>query len=192
MLGASDNDERLEVRVVDGIIYSSQGQTTEDQVMRSGFGTVIDALGICVKPYLTQIVSSGLWQLNNKRAKSSYLDFNYLVPASYSRFSIKDPPVEELTTLPSFTPPRTLSFVNPTLQEVSSSEAIPTFALTTLPYRLSSNTSLLDSCTPSPLHDLSNLSVPPSMTIELAPKAGAAKIVGRTPNALKDKADPYR
>ncbi|OAX37180.1 hypothetical protein K503DRAFT_857513 [Rhizopogon vinicolor AM-OR11-026] len=37
MLGASDNDERLEVRVVGGIIYSSQGQTTEDQVMRDGF-----------------------------------------------------------------------------------------------------------------------------------------------------------
>jgi len=69
MLGASDNNERPEVCVVGGIIYSSQGQTTEDQVMRDGFDTVINALGICVKPYLTQIVSSILWQLNNKSAK---------------------------------------------------------------------------------------------------------------------------
>ncbi|KAF7307565.1 Small nuclear ribonucleoprotein [Mycena indigotica] len=52
-LGASDIDERLEVRLVDGIIYSFQEQTTEDQVMLDGFGTVVNALGIRVKPYLT-------------------------------------------------------------------------------------------------------------------------------------------
>ena len=44
-LGASDVDERLEVRLVDGIIYSFQEQTTEDQVMLDGFGTVVNALG---------------------------------------------------------------------------------------------------------------------------------------------------
>jgi splicing factor 3B subunit 1 len=69
MLGTSDIDERLEVRLVDGIIYSFQEQTMEDQVMLDGFGTVINALGICVKPYLTQIVSTVLWRLNNKSAK---------------------------------------------------------------------------------------------------------------------------
>ncbi|OJA10725.1 hypothetical protein AZE42_04267 [Rhizopogon vesiculosus] len=37
--------------------------------MLNGFGTIINALSICVKPYLTQIVSSVLWQLNNKSAK---------------------------------------------------------------------------------------------------------------------------
>jgi len=68
-LGASDIDERLEVRLVDGIIYSFQEQTTEDQVMLDGFGTVVNALGIRVKPYLTQIVSTVLWRLNNKSAK---------------------------------------------------------------------------------------------------------------------------
>ncbi|KAG9309482.1 small nuclear ribonucleoprotein [Chiua virens] len=68
-LGASDIDERLEVRLVDGIIYSFQEQTTEDQVMLDGFGTVVNALGIRVKPYLTQIVSTILWRLNNKSAK---------------------------------------------------------------------------------------------------------------------------
>lgn len=44
-LGASDIDERLEVRLVDGIIYAFQEQTTEDQVMLDGFGTVVNALG---------------------------------------------------------------------------------------------------------------------------------------------------
>ncbi|KAF8475299.1 armadillo-type protein [Russula ochroleuca] len=68
-LGASDIDEKLEVRLVDGIIYSFQEQTTEDQVMLDGFGTVVNALGIRVKPYLTQIVSTILWRLNNKSAK---------------------------------------------------------------------------------------------------------------------------
>ena len=44
-LGASDIDERLEVRLVDGIIYAFQEQTTEDQVMLDGFGTVVNAFG---------------------------------------------------------------------------------------------------------------------------------------------------
>jgi splicing factor 3B subunit 1 len=43
-LGASDIDHRLEVRLINGIIYSFQEQTTEDQVMLDGFGTVVNAL----------------------------------------------------------------------------------------------------------------------------------------------------
>jgi len=62
-------DEKLEVRLVDGIIYSFQEQTTKDQVMQDRFDTVINALGVRVKPYLTQIMSAILWQLNNKSAK---------------------------------------------------------------------------------------------------------------------------
>ena len=68
-LGASDIDERLEMRLINGIIYSFQEQTTEDQVMLDGFGTVVNALGIRIKPYLTQIVTTILWRLNNKSAK---------------------------------------------------------------------------------------------------------------------------
>lgn len=51
-LGASDIDERLEVRLIDGIIYSFQEQTTEDQVMLDGFGTVVNAFGMpdCIEP----------------------------------------------------------------------------------------------------------------------------------------------
>ena len=61
-LGVSDVDEKLEVRLVNGIIYSFQEQTMEDQVLLDGFGTVVNALGIHVKPYLTQIVSTILWR----------------------------------------------------------------------------------------------------------------------------------
>ena len=48
-LGASDIDERLEVRLVDGIIYSFQEQTSEDQVMLDGFGAVVNALGMYLR-----------------------------------------------------------------------------------------------------------------------------------------------
>ncbi|KWU47309.1 small nuclear ribonucleo protein [Rhodotorula sp. JG-1b] len=68
-LGTADIDERLEVQLIDGIIYAFQEQTVEDNVMLEGFGTVVSALGIRVKPYLTQIVSTILWRLNNKSAK---------------------------------------------------------------------------------------------------------------------------
>ena len=69
-LGAADIDERLEVQLVDGLIYAFQEQTVEDNVMLEGVGTVINALGMRVKPYLTQIVSTILWRLNNKSAKT--------------------------------------------------------------------------------------------------------------------------
>ena len=74
------------MRLVDGIVYSFQEQTTEDQVMLDGFGMVVNALGmfhhfpqqlllmiilsgVRVKPYLLQIVTTNLWRLNNKSAK---------------------------------------------------------------------------------------------------------------------------
>lgn len=44
-LGANDIDERLEVQLIDGIIYAFQEQTVEDIVMLEGFGTVVHALG---------------------------------------------------------------------------------------------------------------------------------------------------
>ena len=57
------------MRLIDGIIYSFQEQMTEDQVMLDGFGTVVNALGIRIKPYLTQIITTILWHLNNKSTK---------------------------------------------------------------------------------------------------------------------------
>ncbi|KAI8824872.1 armadillo-type protein [Fimicolochytrium jonesii] len=68
-LGTSDIDERLEVTLIDGVLYAFQEQTVEDIVMLNGFGTVVNALGLRVKPYLQQICSTILWRLNNKSAK---------------------------------------------------------------------------------------------------------------------------
>ncbi|XP_038045230.1 splicing factor 3B subunit 1-like isoform X2 [Patiria miniata] len=68
-LGAADIDSRLEEQLIDGILYAFQEQTTEDSVMLNGFGTVVNALGKRVKPYLPQICGTILWRLNNKAAK---------------------------------------------------------------------------------------------------------------------------
>lgn len=67
-LGAADIGERLEERLIDGILHSFQEQSVEDIVMLNGFGTVVNALGTRCKPYLPQIVSTILWRLNNKLA----------------------------------------------------------------------------------------------------------------------------
>ena len=79
-LGASDIDERLEERLIDGILYAFQEQAVdasntgsnlfgkEGQVMLDGFGTVVNALGERCKPYLKQIVGTIKWRLNNKAA----------------------------------------------------------------------------------------------------------------------------
>ena len=65
-LGAADIGERLEERLVDGVLFSFQEQSIEDIVMLNGFGTIVNALGTRCKPYLPQIVSTILWRLNNK------------------------------------------------------------------------------------------------------------------------------
>jgi len=65
-LGAADIGERLEERLVDGVLFAFQEQSMEDAVMLNGFGTVVNALGTRCKPYLPQIVSTILWRLNNK------------------------------------------------------------------------------------------------------------------------------
>jgi splicing factor 3B subunit 1 len=79
-LGASDIDERLEERLIDGILYAFQEQAVdasstgsnsfgrESQVMLEGFGTVVNALGERCKPYLKQIAGTIKWRLNNKAA----------------------------------------------------------------------------------------------------------------------------
>ncbi|KAK9449498.1 armadillo-type protein [Limtongia smithiae] len=67
-LGATDISERLEERLIDGILFAFQEQTIEDNILLNGFGTVVNALGLRTKPYLPQIVSTILWRLNNKSA----------------------------------------------------------------------------------------------------------------------------
>jgi len=69
-LGAADIDTRLEEQLVDGILYAFQEQQSDDtHVMLTGFGSVVNALGERVKPYLPQICGSIKWRLNNKSAK---------------------------------------------------------------------------------------------------------------------------
>ncbi|PNY25746.1 Splicing factor 3B subunit 1 [Tolypocladium capitatum] len=65
-LGAADIDERLEERLVDGILYAFQEQSVEDIVILNGFGSVVNALGDRCGPFLPQITSTILWRLNNK------------------------------------------------------------------------------------------------------------------------------
>lgn len=67
-LGAADITERLEERLIDGVLYAFQEQSIEDIIILNGFGTVVNALGTRCKPYLPQIVSTILWRLNNKSA----------------------------------------------------------------------------------------------------------------------------
>lgn len=77
-LGSGDIDERLEERLIDGILYAFQEQAVdvsgsdcmsrEGQVMLDGFGTVVNALGERCKPYLKQIAGTIKWRLNNKAA----------------------------------------------------------------------------------------------------------------------------
>ncbi len=69
-LGTSDIDSRLEEQLVDGILYAFQEQASDDtQSMLSGFGTVVNALGDRMKPYLPQVCGTIKWRLNNKSAK---------------------------------------------------------------------------------------------------------------------------
>jgi splicing factor 3B subunit 1 len=65
-LGAADIDERLEERLVDGMLHAFQDQSVEEDIMLNGFGTMVTALGSRTKPYLPQIVSTILYRLNNK------------------------------------------------------------------------------------------------------------------------------
>ena len=68
-LGAAEIAGELEERLIDGILYAFQEQTTEDVVMLNGFGTVVNCLGERAKPYIPQICGTVLWRLNNKAAK---------------------------------------------------------------------------------------------------------------------------
>ncbi|PHH74445.1 hypothetical protein CDD80_3076 [Ophiocordyceps camponoti-rufipedis] len=65
-LGAADIDDRLEERLVDGILYTFQEQSVEDIVILNGFGSVVNALGDRCGPFLPQITSTILWRLNHK------------------------------------------------------------------------------------------------------------------------------
>lgn len=65
-LGAADINERLEERLVDGILTAFQEQTVEDITILNGFGTVVNALDTRCTPYLPQIASTILFRMANK------------------------------------------------------------------------------------------------------------------------------
>lgn len=67
--GAAEIVDRIEERLIDGILCAFQEQSIEDPVMLNGFGTVVSALGIRCKQYLPQIVQIILHRLGNKSAK---------------------------------------------------------------------------------------------------------------------------
>ncbi|KAJ1428004.1 splicing factor 3B subunit 1 [Ochromonadaceae sp. CCMP2298] len=69
-LGVADIGTRLEEQLLDGMIFAFQEQAADDtNVMLSGFGTVVNALGVRMKPYLPQVCGTIKWRLNNKSAK---------------------------------------------------------------------------------------------------------------------------
>ncbi|CAH0515368.1 unnamed protein product [Peronospora belbahrii] len=69
-LGATDIGTDLEEKLIDGILYAFQEQTSDDTfVMLNGFGIVVNALGVRAKNYLPQICGTIKWRLNNKPAK---------------------------------------------------------------------------------------------------------------------------
>lgn len=65
-LGAADINERLEERLVDGILTAFQEQTVEDITILNGFGTVVNALDTRCTPFLPQIASTILFRLSHK------------------------------------------------------------------------------------------------------------------------------
>jgi len=69
-LGASDIDARLEEQLIDGLVFAFHEQVNDDTpVILNGFGTVVNALGERVKPYLPQIGHTIKWRMNNKNAR---------------------------------------------------------------------------------------------------------------------------
>jgi splicing factor 3B subunit 1 len=67
--GVGNIDTRLEELLVDGLLYAFQEQSSEDAgIMIRGFGVVANALGVRLKPYLSQISSVVRWRLNTPSA----------------------------------------------------------------------------------------------------------------------------
>ena len=65
-LGASDVDPKLEELLIDGILFSFQEQSSDDNRVMIGFGVVVNSLGARVTHYLPQIAGIIKFRLNNK------------------------------------------------------------------------------------------------------------------------------
>jgi splicing factor 3B subunit 1 len=67
--GVHDIDTRLEELIVDGILYAFQEQSAEEASLLNGLGTIINAFGARMKPYLPQVCGIIKWRLQNKSAR---------------------------------------------------------------------------------------------------------------------------
>ncbi|EER13003.1 splicing factor 3B subunit, putative [Perkinsus marinus ATCC 50983] len=69
-MGVQDVDSRLEEQIVDGMLYAFQEQSSDDtETMLNGFGTIVNCLGVRIKPYLPQIAGIIRWRLNTPSAR---------------------------------------------------------------------------------------------------------------------------
>ena len=67
--GVGSIDTRLEELLVDGLLYAFQEQSSEDSaVVIKAFGTIATALGVRLKPYLSQVSAVVRWRLNTPSA----------------------------------------------------------------------------------------------------------------------------
>lgn len=65
-LGVAEIPDRLEKRLIDGILVAFQQQTMDDSTVLNGFGTIVNSLGVRTKSYIPQIVSAILFRLNRE------------------------------------------------------------------------------------------------------------------------------
>ena len=60
----------IRLRVLTFLLCMCRQAGDDTDVLLGGFGTVVNALGLRVKPYLPQICGTIKWRLNNKNAKT--------------------------------------------------------------------------------------------------------------------------
>ncbi|ODV93299.1 hypothetical protein PACTADRAFT_51908 [Pachysolen tannophilus NRRL Y-2460] len=70
-LGSSDLSDRSAELLLDGIVFAYQQQSLgQDAVILHGFSTIVNSLGIRIKPHLQAIVSVILFRLKNKNPEN--------------------------------------------------------------------------------------------------------------------------
>jgi splicing factor 3B subunit 1 len=50
---------------MDSVLQAMHNQTTDDNIILNGFGSVVNALGIRAKPYFAQIIGTIQWRLTS-------------------------------------------------------------------------------------------------------------------------------
>ena len=68
-LGVADINTRLESLLIDGLLFTFQETSDDANLVLTGFGAVVQGLGLRVKPYVGYICGTIQWRLNNRSAK---------------------------------------------------------------------------------------------------------------------------